>query len=275
MGGPLESSAPRTPIITLTSDFGLRDAYVGSMKGVILGLAPDARIVDISHEIPPQGIIEAGYVLSCAFRHFPGGTIHVLVVDPGVGTARRLLLARTENHFFLAPDNGALGLVFAVEPAREVVHLTASHYFRTDPSATFHGRDILAPVAARLARGASPTHFGEPVTDFLPSPLPAPAPEADGKILLQVIMSDRFGNLILNLRAEEYERLGGSVADRKFLLEISGRKVSRLLRTYGDGEVKEPFALFNSSGYLELAVRNGSAASELGCAAGAAATLLP
>src|SRR4030095_4154748 len=145
------------------------------MKGVILGLAPEVRIVDISHEIPPQGIVPGGYVLSCAFRYFPAGTIHLLVVDSRVGSSRRLFLARSENHCFLAPDNGALGPVFAMEPPREVFHLTATHYFRTDASATFHGRDILAPVAPRLARGTAPAHFGEPVTDYLPSPLAPPA----------------------------------------------------------------------------------------------------
>ncbi|MCI0657128.1 MAG: SAM-dependent chlorinase/fluorinase, partial [Acidobacteria bacterium] len=247
----MEPSSPRTPIITLTTDFGLQDAYVASMKGVILGLAPDARIVDISHEIPPQDIVAGGYILSCAFRHFPAGTIHLLVVDPGVGTSRPLLLARTENHYFLAPDNGALGQVFAMQPPREVFHLTASHYFRADSSATFHGRDILAPVAARLARGTAPAHFGEPVTDYLPSPLAPPAPQSDGRILLHVIMPDRFGNLILNLREDEYHHLAGAAPARPFLLEISGKRVSRLLRTYAEGEEQELFALFNSSGYLE------------------------
>ncbi|MCI0658582.1 MAG: SAM-dependent chlorinase/fluorinase [Acidobacteria bacterium] len=271
----MDRPTARDPIITLTTDFGLQDAYVASMKGVILGLAPDARIVDISHEIQPQGILEGGYVLSCAFRHFPAGTIHLLVVDPGVGTSRRLLLARTENHYFLAPDNGALGLVFALEPPRVVLHLTSAHYFNPGPSATFHGRDILAPVAARLARGTAPAHFGVPVTDYLPSPLAAPAPQPDGRILLHVIMADRFGNLILNLREEEYHRLRGGAPQGPFSLEISGRVISRLVRTYDDAEGKEPFALFNSGGYLELAIRNGSAASELSCAAGAAAALLP
>jgi S-adenosyl-L-methionine hydrolase (adenosine-forming) len=268
--GPLK---PRAPIITLTTDFGLKDAYVASMKGVILSLAPDVILVDISHDIPPQDILQGGYVLSCAFHHFPPGTIHLLVVDPGVGTSRRLLLARTENYCFLAPDNGALGLVFAVESPREVFHLTASHYFRKDPSATFHGRDILAPVAARLARGTAASHFGDPVTDFLPSPLPAPSPQPDGRVLLQVIAADRFGNLILNLREEEFRRMRGSTPERPFSLEISGRTISRLVRTYGDGEGKDPFALFNSNGYLELAVKNGSAAAELACAAGTPATL--
>jgi len=271
----LEPPSPRNPIITLTTDFGLQDAYVASMKGVILSLAPEVRIVDISHEIPPQSVAAGSYVLSCAFRYFPAGTIHLLVVDPGVGTSRRLLLARTESHFFLAPDNGALGLVFAMEPPREVLHLTATHYFRTDPSATFHGRDILAPVAARLARGTAPAHFGEPVTDYLLSPLAAPAPQSDGRILLQVIMADRFGNLILNLKEEEYHTLAGSAAARPFHLEISGTTISRLLRTYAESEEDGPFALFNSSGYLEIAVRNGSAASELACGAGSTATLTP
>ena len=263
----------RCPIITLTTDFGLKDAYVASMKGVILSIAPEVRIVDISHEVPPQGIVEGGFTLACAFPLFPPGTIHVLVVDPGVGTSRRLLLARTENHYFLAPDNGALGFVFGVEAPREIFHITASHYFRRGPGTTFQGRDILAPVAARLARGTAPNHFGEPVDEIHPAPVAPPEVQEDGALLLQVLVADRFGNLILNLQESRYREAAGNAAEGRFSLEVAGRSISRLLRTYGDAQDNEPFALFNSSGYLEIAVRNGSAAAVLGCSAGSKARL--
>ena len=262
------------PIITLTTDFGLADAYVASMKGVILTRAPAARIVDITHQIRPQDIVQGGFTLACAFPHFPAGTIHVLVVDPGVGTARRLLLARTDHYYFLGPDNGALAIAFEREPPREIVQLTVRDNFLEQVSATFHGRDILAPVAARLAHGAPLAQFGDRVIAFEPSPLPPPEKLADGRVRLQVALADRFGNLILNLREEEHRRLleaGGGL----FSLEIAGRKIDRLLRTYGDADDDQPFALFNSSGYLEIAVRSGSAARVLSCAAGAPALLTP
>jgi len=261
------------PIITLTTDFGLADAYVASMKGVILALAPAARIVDISHEISPQNIVQGGFTLACAFPHFPKGTIHVLVVDPGVGTSRRLILARTENHFFMGPDNGALALSFAVEPPRAILHLAAAASIRHPVSATFHGRDILAPAAARLASGADFASFGDRIAEFTPSPLPPPARQEDGTILLRVVLADRFGNLILNLREEEYRRLRPRASAEALGLEICGRRIDRLLRTYGEAEESEPFALFNSSGYLEIAVSSGSAARVLACSAGAPALL--
>src|SRR5262245_34820110 len=141
------------PIVTLLTDFGTRDHYVASMKGVLLTINPALRIVDITHKIAPQEILEAGFTLACAYRLFPAGSIHLLVVDPGVGTSRRLLAARTEHHFFVGPDNGALGIVFAEESPREVVSITASHHFRKEIRSTFHGRDILAPVAAQLSLG--------------------------------------------------------------------------------------------------------------------------
>ena len=269
----MEPSQTRAQFITLTTDFGLQDAYVASLKGVIFSLAPEVRIIDISHAIPPQGIVEGGFTLACAFPHFPPGTIHILVVDPGVGSTRPLLLARTENHYFLAPDNGALGLVFETEPPRELFRITAARYFRPRVSATFQGRDILAPVAAQLARGTAASCFGDPVSEFVPSPLPAPTRLSDGRLRLEVITADRFGNLVLNLREPKYRELTGGSATQRFALEIGGRSLLRLLETYAQGSEGEPFALFNSSGYLEVAVRGGSAAAALRCAAGSAATL--
>ena len=264
---------PSAPIVTLTTDFGNRDHYVASMKGVLLSLNPAVRIVDITHEIGPQQILEAGFTLACAFPAFPAGTIHILVVDPGVGTSRRLLLARTENHFFLAPDNGALGLAFEEEPAHEVIAITAAHHFRKPVSPTFHGRDVLAPVAARLARGTAPANFGEPVTDWVPSPVPPPGPAESGRLRLQVLAVDRFGNVILNLKERSFPAARGTSGSAPFSLEIGGRAIRRLLRTYGESEDNEPFALFNSCGYLEVALRGGSAAALLRAAAGQPALL--
>ena len=264
---------PSAPIVTLTTDFGNRDHYVASMKGVLLSLNPAVRIVDITHEVAPGQVLEAGFTLACAFPAFPSGTIHILVVDPGVGTPRRLLLARTGSHFFLAPDNGALGLVFEEEPAREVIAITAAHHFRKQVSPTFHGRDVLAPVAARLARGTAPAHFGEAVTDWVPSPVPPPGPAEDGRLRLQVLAVDRFGNVILNLREKSLAAAAGPSGPVPFSLEIGGKVIRRLLRTYGESEDTEPFALFNSCGYLEVALRNGSAAALLHAAAGQPALL--
>ncbi len=271
----MAESNPSAPVVTLTTDFGNRDPYVASMKGVLLSLNPALRIVDITHEIAPQQILEAGFTLARAFPLFPAGTIHILVVDPGVGTSRRLLLARTDHHFFLAPDNGALGPVFEVEPAREVVSISATHHFREQVSPTFHGRDILAPVAARLSRGTALAHFGDPVTEWIPSPVPPPARSGDGRLRLQVVALDRFGNIVLNLKECALADMKGAAASAAvpFSLEIGGRTIRRLLRTYGESNDAEPFALFNSFGYLEVAVRGGSAAALLAAAPGQPALL--
>lgn len=263
------------PVVTLTTDFGNRDHYVASMKGVLLSLNPALRIVDITHEVRPQQVLEAGFVLACAFPCFPHGTIHIAVVDPGVGTSRRLLLARTEHHYFLAPDNGVLGLVFEREPPREMVSLTATHHFREEISSTFHGRDILAPVAGRLSRGTPLRHFGEPASDPLPYPAPTPSPGDDGRLRLRVLAVDRFGNIILNLRRESPAAARALEGGAPFALEIGNRVIRRLLRTYAETEDSEPFALFNSCGYLEVAVRNGSAAGVLAAEPGQPALLAP
>lgn len=263
------------PIVTLTTDFGTRDPYVASMKGVLLSLNPAVRIVDITHEIAPQQVLEAGFTLARAFPAFPAGTIHILVVDPGVGTSRSLLLARTENHFFLAPDNGALGPVFEEEPPREVICVSAAHHFRKQVSPTFHGRDILAPVAASLSRGTAPAHFGEPATRWVPSPVPPVTRAGDGRLQLQVVAVDRFGNVVLNLKESSFAAGRDAAPSAPFSLEIGGRAIPRLLRTYGESEDAEPFALFNSFGYLEVAVRGGSAAVLLKAATGQPALLSP
>ncbi|HMC81894.1 MAG TPA: SAM-dependent chlorinase/fluorinase [Candidatus Polarisedimenticolia bacterium] len=268
-----DSMALRTPILTLTTDFGYEDGYVASVKGVIFSLNPAVRIVDICHGVRPQGVVEGGFVLASAFSLFPPGTLHLLIVDPGVGTSRRLLLARTENHLFLGPDNGALGLVFEHEPVQEVFSLTASHYFRPEVSATFQGRDILAPVAAWVSRGTALSHFGEPVTDWIRFPVPPPTRESDGRICLHVLHVDRFGNTILNLREATFREMRDLGGGGSAQVEIGGTRIGTLLRTYGEAVSEAPFALFNSAGYLELATRNGSAAAILSAQPGQPAFL--
>ena len=261
--------ARRHPCLTLTTDFGCKDAYVSAMKGVILRAVPEACLVDISHEIPPQDVVEGGYVLAGAFPYFPAGTVHLVVIDPGVGTSRRLLAARTESHVFLAPDNGCLGLVFDLQPPLEIVALPVAP--DRDIAPTFHGRDVLAPAAARLLQGAALRELGAPAADLLPFPVPFPDPEPDGRLRVTVLSVDRFGNVILNFRGSA----GRGKGPGALVLELAGRRVSRCVRTYGEAPGAEPVLLFNSSGFLEVAVANGSAAQSLGCGRGATGWLTP
>jgi S-adenosylmethionine hydrolase len=262
------------PMVTLTTDFGDRDHYVASMKGALLSLNPSLKIIDITHQITPHQIAEAAFTLACAVPTFPDGTIHIVVVDPGVGTRRRLLLARTERHYFLAPDNGTLGLVFDAEPARQVVQLTQARYFRQEVSSTFHGRDILAPVAAHLSLGVDMSQFGDPVQDWMPCAFAAPVGPIAGRLGLKVLAVDRFGNVILNLKRRAYREAGGRPEPGSLTLEIGGRTIRHLLLTYEEAAGAEPFALFNSCDYLEVAARQGSAAAVLGVLAGHPATLV-
>ncbi|HEV8336820.1 MAG TPA: SAM-dependent chlorinase/fluorinase [Candidatus Polarisedimenticolia bacterium] len=271
MGNP---ALTPTPMVTLTTDFGDRDHYVASMKGALLSLNPSLKIIDITHQIAPHQIAEAAFTLGCAVPTFPDGTIHIVVVDPGVGTRRRLLLASTERHYFLAPDNGTLGLVFDAEPALQVVQLTQARYFRQDVSSTFHGRDILAPVAAHLSLGTDMSQFGDPVQDWMPCAFSAPVGPVAGRLGLKVLAVDRFGNVILNLKRRAYREAGGRPAPGALTLEIGGRTIRRLLLTYDEADDGEPFALFNSCDYLEIAARQGSAAAVLGVLAGHPATVV-
>ncbi len=188
----------RAPIITLLTDFGLGDAYVGIMKGVILSLSPDARLVDLSHEVPPQEVLSGAMVLQSAWRYFPPGTIHLAVVDPGVGSSRRALAAAGREQFFVGPDNGLFSLVFAEQAPLMVVSLENPQYFLAKVSATFHGRDIFAPVAAHLSLGVPLTAFGPALSD--PVGLDFPAPEfGEEEVDGQIISCDHFGNLISNI----------------------------------------------------------------------------
>jgi S-adenosylmethionine hydrolase len=250
-------------IITLTTDFGLADAYVAAMKGVILTINPEAKIVDICHNIKPQNVSGAAFVLSTAYRYFPRKTIHVVVVDPGVGTERRAIILRTPAADFVAPDNGVLSYVMPdhseIRPRREMVAITNQRFWRSPVSATFHGRDIFAPVAAHLSLGASLADFGEKITSLKTLPLPRPQRSKDGSLIGHIIHVDSFGNLITDVRQDDLPR--GEVT-----IEAGGKTISGLSRTYAGG--KGLLALIGSGGYLEVALREGSAGAFLNAHSG-------
>jgi len=247
-------------VVTLTTDFGLRDPYVAEMKGVMLSLAPDVRLVDITHEVESHDVVGAALVLEAAVPFFPPGTVHLAVVDPGVGTARRGLVVTTDSGAFVAPDNGLLTPVLA-RGAWRAFELKAPELRLPRISRTFHGRDVFAPAAAHLARGVPPEHFGPPTLD--PVRLPWPEVHAvGGAVAGAVVHVDRFGNLITSIAADAVERLGEHAS-----IHIAGRHLP-LVGTYADLPRGGAGALIGSSNRLEVAVREGNAAAVLGARRG-------
>lgn len=253
------------PIITLTSDFGTRDAYVGIMKGVILGIAPNARLVDLSHEIPPQALTIGALVLRSAVEFFPQETVHLAVVDPGVGSSRLPVAVVTERCTLVGPDNGLLYPSATVLGIREVRRLEREKFFRSEVSQTFHGRDIFAPVAAHLAAGVPPHEVGERVDRLQPLDIPAPRREATG-VSGEVIYVDRFGNLVTNIRAEDLSTF--PVQDLS--VSISQVSLPAPVSSYAAVEPGQPLAIVGSWGHLEVAVRNGDAARHFSAGVGTA-----
>ncbi|MBY0503209.1 MAG: SAM-dependent chlorinase/fluorinase [Bryobacteraceae bacterium] len=259
----------RQPILTLTTDFGLHDHFVATMKGVILGLCPTARLVDITHDIAPFEISEGAFTLMEAWQAFPKKTIHVGVVDPGVGSARRPILVEAGGHYFVGPDNGLFAMIYGPlldrgEPVR-VRHLTNEAYFRQPLSRTFHGRDIFAPVAAHLASGVTPAKFGPRIDDFLKIHNFWPTRTSKRLWTGQVLKIDRFGNLISNFSEAEF----GEIKTRPFALNIGTEKIQRLALNYAEVPFGEPVAIIGSSGFVEVCVNQGHAAKQLGCGVGA------
>jgi S-adenosylmethionine hydrolase len=255
-------------LITLTTDFGLSDPFVGVMKGVIAGIAPAARVIDISHDIAPFNITEAAFVIADAWSYFPKGTIHVVVVDPGVGSSRRPLLAESAGHLFVAPDNGVLSMVFDAAAYRARV-ISNPKLMRRQISRTFHGRDVFAPAAAHLAKGVKPAQFGKRIHDSIridPAYNQALGPNAWRGTILK---TDRFGNLITSFAAEDF----AGVTSRPFEFRVGREKIHRLALNYAETTIGELFAIVGSSGYLEIAANQASAAALLGCGAGAAIEL--
>lgn len=254
-------------LVTLTTDFGLQDPYVGIMKGVVHGACPGVTCIDLAHEIGPQDIKAAGFHLAAAWRYFPVGTVHVAVVDPGVGSQREILVAEQAGHAFLAPDNGLLGAVLGAEA--RVFALDVARFALPDCSNTFHGRDVFAPAAGALASGMAPEQAGRPCSAWVrpePSGSKLVAGE-DGPIEAEVVLVDRFGNLITDLD------VGGVALDlSEWEVRVGGRRIPGG-RTYAEVAPGEPLALVDSCGHLEVAVRDGDAARELNLGRGAVLTL--
>ena len=247
-------------IITLTTDYGTDDHLVGTLKGVILKINPDVTIVDITHRVPPFDLLDGALTIGAAYSYFPPKTIHIVVVDPGVGTDRRPLLVSGQNQYFIAPDNGVLSVVYEREENMVVRHANADHYYLQPLSKTFHGRDIFAPVAAWLSKGYQTASMGEEITDYKRFALPRPK-DADGDLKGVVLRIDSFGNLITNFREQDLP--GTSENGGAIKLQIGPHTVTRLVETFAHGNAGEPIAYFGSSGYLEIAVNKGSASKTL------------
>ncbi len=247
-------------IVTLTTDFGTRDPFVGAMKGVILGIHPDVRIVDIAHEIPQRDIAEAAFVLRESCPYFPAGTIHLAVVDPGVGSDRKAIIVETERYCFVGPDNGIFGAVCEKEAVRRVVAITNPDLMRPEVSATFHGRDVFAPAAAHLAKGVAVSAFGPEVSDWVRLELPEPKIEG-ARLLGRVVRVDRFGNVITNVSEEAFRAFAG---DGAFEIGAGTVRLREIVRSYASVSEGEPLALFGSSGVLEVSVNGGLASDVLG-----------
>ncbi len=242
-------------IIALLTDFGTKDYFVGAMKGAILSVSKTAKIVDITHEIPPQNIRSASFTLRACYKNFPKKTIFTTVVDPGVGSNRHAILVETDDYYFVAPDNGLLSFVFDAEADFRVFELTDDKFFAEKVSQTFHGRDIFAPVSAHLSNGVPPNDFGGEVKDFVHLKTERPRKVSDRKIKAEIIHIDRFGNLITNLEQTDLPE--------NFTLEISGKTITELQNFFAEVETGEVFMILGSAGFLEVAAYQDSAANLL------------
>jgi S-adenosyl-L-methionine hydrolase (adenosine-forming) len=250
------------PVLALVTDFGTRDHYAGTMKGVALGICPDATLVDVTHEVPPHDVLAGALELAACYRYFPAGTVFLVVVDPGVGSARRGIAADTGDYKFVAPDNGVLTLVFDETPPRKIVELTERRYARPTVSRTFEGRDRFAPAAAWLAKGVELSALGRPAGSIQRLDLPHPKATAD-ELTGEVLRVDRFGNLITNIDRKTFQKLAGLADGGSLDIRIGPHAVPRVVSTYADAAPGEICALFGSTDHLEIAANGRSAASEL------------
>jgi S-adenosyl-L-methionine hydrolase (adenosine-forming) len=257
------AARPRRPIVTFITDFGTKDQYVGVMKGVILSIAPSAAIVDLTHEVQVHEPAAARFLLAQSWPYFPKGSVHVAVVDPGVGSARRPILVEAQGHVFVGPDNGVLSDLIA-RPKAKTRHITNSRLCRSTISQTFHGRDIFAPVAAHLARGVPAARAGPLIDDAFRAASDAPIRTGRRTWIGSVVHVDRFGNLITNFAAADFP----DITARRFELSVGLVKLIELQPSYAAGPAGQPLLIIGSSGNLEVAVNQDSAAARLGCATG-------
>ncbi len=261
------------PIITLTTDFGLNDHFVGAMKGVILDIVPEAAIVDVSHAVQAFDVLDGAIAISQAYSYFPNGTVHVVVVDPGVGTTRRPIIASSDGYHFVAPDNGVLSMVYAKEERMHVRHVTSDHYFRQPVSNTFHGRDVFAPIAAYLAKQVDSHKFGEEVEDYVRFAAPRPKPAGDNRIRAVVLKVDRFGNLITNVTPQDVPALF-SDKPGAFKIAVGNKEVTEIRTAYADAAPGQVFGILGSMGYLEIAANRAPASQITGANKGSEVSIV-
>lgn len=250
-------------LITFTTDFGTSDHYVGTMKGVIYNINPAAQIVDISNSVHSYDVLDGALTIAQAYQYFPADTIHLVIVDPGVGSSRRPLVVNTGKHTFVAPDNGVLSLVYEREERISARHITAEHYYLQPVSQTFHGRDVFAAVVGWLSKGVEGAKFGEEITDFVRFAAPKPKPVSD-KLMKGVILKvDKFGNLITNITPKEVPQLFQPEAP-SFKILIGKHEITRMRTSYAEGAAGEVFGILGSMGFLEIATHRGAAARVVG-----------
>jgi len=260
------------PIITLTTDYGTNDHLVGTLKGVILKINPDANIVDITHNVTPYDLLDGALAIGSAYSYFPPRTIHVVVVDPGVGTDRRPLLVSGETQYFVAPDNGVLSLIYEREESLLVRHANVEHYYLQPLSKTFHGRDIFAPIAAWLSKGSQAVSMGDEITDHKKFAMPKPK-SAGGVVKGVVLRVDSFGNLVTNFRPEDLP--ASTLENGAVQFQIGSQTVSRLVDTFAKGNSGEVFAYIGSNGFVEFGVNRGNASKALAAGRGFPVILNP
>ncbi|HTV58228.1 MAG TPA: SAM-dependent chlorinase/fluorinase [Verrucomicrobiae bacterium] len=253
------------PIITLTTDFGTNDHFVGAMKGVILNINPEASVVDLTHGVIAHDILDGALAIGRTFKYYPPRTIHVVVVDPGVGTQRRPILVAGDTQYFVAPDNGVLSMVFEQSETLHAWHITSEHYFLHPVSNTFHGRDIFAPVAGWLSKSWQTASFGEEITDFVRFSIPKP--KAQGTSIKGVVLRvDHFGNLITNVTPADVPAL--VTPDGKVTIRAGNGEIKKVCSTFSEGAAGEAIGIVGSSGYLEIVVNKGNASKALGATRG-------
>jgi hypothetical protein len=268
-----EGKLPFRPVITLTTDFGTNDHFVGAMKGVIVDIVPEAQIVDITHAVQAYDVLDGALTIAQAYSYFPNGTIHMVIVDPGVGTARRPILATSDGFHFVAPDNGVLSMVYAREERVHVRHITSEHYFRLPVSNTFHGRDIFAPVAAYLAKQVDSHKFGDEIEDYVKFAAPKPKPAGENKIRGVVLKIDRFGNLVTNVTAADVPALFAAKPGA-FKIVVGSREITDIRAAYAEGAPGEVFGILGSMGYLEIVANRAAAAQITGAGKGSEVSIV-
>jgi S-adenosyl-L-methionine hydrolase (adenosine-forming) len=267
----LETNVPYQRMITLTTDFGLTEPYVGAMKGVIYSINPLAKIVEITNSVQSFDVLDGALAISQAYNYFPKDTVHLVVVDPGVGGPRRPIIASIGQYSFVAPDNGVLSLVYEREERITVRHVTSEYYFHQPVSNTFHGRDIFAPIAAYLSKGVDSSKFGEEITDYVRFVAPKPKATAPNTWKGLVLKTDKFGNLMTNITPKDIPQIFS--AQNGFKITVGKAEITKLLTNYAEGAPGELFAILGSSGFLEISTNKGAASQLAGANKGSEVTV--